>query len=729
MVKTSYRFLIGLTLLLLLYPTSFAQVAIGVEEQKRRLETFEDVWQTINDNHFDKTFGGVNWEKVKEEFEPRVRKLESDSELHELLGEMVGRLKLSHFGIIPPEVYITIEEAKEEAKQRLKDLEGEGPAEKEKTEDSEEEDGLEAYSKFGVGIELRLINKEFVITRVEKGSAGEKNGLRPGYILKKINGIALGEFTAAIRENGGESKTFEKRLPIQIVDWFLRTTDANLIRLTISDENDIERDIDLVTEKIRGELIKVIKNFPEQFLQYESKSISDDIGYIKFNFFALAIIEKFCKSISDFKDKKAIIIDLRGNMGGLFGGMMGISGLLVQKKFELGTEIYRKRKSSTSVDPYRKNFDGKVVILVDGSSYSAAEIFAAAFQDNRRATIVGERTAGEALPSLSKTLPTGAVFVFPVANFKSPKGRFLEGRGVKPDISIKLTRASLLAGRDDQLNAALKLARPKSTLVEATKRKTIIRGQAPPPPRRLTRLGTVRSVKSNSLRVRHSPSALKIIDRYLQLAGGKEALSKVTSFRAIGGAELKRAGAVVEGLAEFYWKAPNKYSEGFSFEGVGQIREVFDGKRYFVQSEFTPANSATPPLAIEDKRLAFGFSEMLRIRDLYARILYKGVFDLNGRKVNLIEATTKNRLQNAFLFDVKTGMLVKRVSRVSGEMVFSDYRKVGDVLLPFHINRDDTITYRYSEMELNLEINDSFFEQKKNCFDEPIKRTNEQTDN
>ena len=143
----------------------------------------------------------------------------------------------------------------------------------------------------------------------------------------------------------------------------------------------------------------------------------------------MPLVEAFCQAVTRFKGKKSLIVDLRGNLGGSFGALIGISGLLVDRPFNLGTEIYRKVSQPRRISPHLKNFKGKVIILVDKNSYSAAELFAAAFQENGRAIVIGEQSAGEALPSLTKRLPTGAVFLFPVANFKTPKGNFLEGKG------------------------------------------------------------------------------------------------------------------------------------------------------------------------------------------------------------------------------------------------------------------------------------------------------------
>src|SRR5829696_1168457 len=87
-------------------------------EAQRRIETFNKVWTTLDQNYFDRTFNNLDWNKIKTEFEPRVRVARSDGELYSLLNEMIGRLQRSHLAIITPEVYQAIERAKVEAKAR-----------------------------------------------------------------------------------------------------------------------------------------------------------------------------------------------------------------------------------------------------------------------------------------------------------------------------------------------------------------------------------------------------------------------------------------------------------------------------------------------------------------------------------------------------------------------------------------------------------------------------------
>jgi carboxyl-terminal processing protease len=108
------------------------------------------------------------------------------------------------------------------------------------------------------------------------------------------------------------------------------------------------------------------------------------------------------------------------------------------------------------VFPQDSPFLGPVAVLTDYGSASTSEVFAAGMQETGRAKIVGGTTAGAVLPSVFVTLPTGAIFQYVVADYRSPKNVLVEGRGVTPDISVEPDSKSILSGRDIQLEAAIK---------------------------------------------------------------------------------------------------------------------------------------------------------------------------------------------------------------------------------------------------------------------------------
>ena len=106
-------------------------------------------------------------------------------------------------------------------------------------------------------------------------------------------------------------------------------------------------------------------------------------------------------------------------------------------------------------------FEVPVVILTDVSSASTAEVLAGGMQSQGAATVIGERSAGAVLPSFIVEIKGGGIFQFPVADFKTPDGRSLEGVGVKPDIEVKPTLESLRQGKDLALERALAFLKKK----------------------------------------------------------------------------------------------------------------------------------------------------------------------------------------------------------------------------------------------------------------------------
>src|SRR5215475_9089873 len=133
-----------------------------------RQQTFEIVWRTVKEKHFDPTMGGVDWDKAHETYAPRVATVKSDREFYLLLQEMLGLLHQSHFNIIPPESFTP--------------------------EDQDEPSG-------GVGIDLRLIGGAAMITRVEPDSSAARAGLRPGFLIKQIGDRPVEEIIAAYEKS------------------------------------------------------------------------------------------------------------------------------------------------------------------------------------------------------------------------------------------------------------------------------------------------------------------------------------------------------------------------------------------------------------------------------------------------------------------------------------------------------------------------------------------------
>src|ERR1700682_1694355 len=78
---------------------------LTAEQHQLQIDSFEKVWTTVRDKHWDPKMGGVDWQAVHDEFRPKIEKAETAEQARAVLNEMIGRLRLSHFAIFPDEVY------------------------------------------------------------------------------------------------------------------------------------------------------------------------------------------------------------------------------------------------------------------------------------------------------------------------------------------------------------------------------------------------------------------------------------------------------------------------------------------------------------------------------------------------------------------------------------------------------------------------------------------------
>ncbi len=301
---------------------------------------------------------------------------------------------------------------------------------------------------------LDLIDGLALITRVEENSPAARAGLRPGFAVSQIDQTLIAQIIERFSKSK-QSPEMTRLLFSRSVVARLNGRPKTSVRVTYLDERDQVREVTVERVPTQGEMSQPFGNFPAQRTEFEAKRLANGIGYIRFNVFAVSLMEKVHAAIRSMSDAPGIIIDLRGNPGGVGIMANGIAGLLHAKQASLGRMQMRTGHMNFAVYPQPNPYQGAVVVLIDNGSASTSEVFAAGMQELGRAVIIGERSAGAALPSFFLKLPTGALFQYAVADFKTPKGVLIEGRGVRPDIEVKLNRRELLRGQDSQLDKAI----------------------------------------------------------------------------------------------------------------------------------------------------------------------------------------------------------------------------------------------------------------------------------
>ncbi|HEX8267854.1 MAG TPA: S41 family peptidase [Pyrinomonadaceae bacterium] len=393
-----------------------------------RRESFEKVWTTVNEKHFDPTFGGVDWKKMREVYEPKALAAKSDAEFYRVLQMMLGELGQSHFNVVPPEAQIETEN---------KENGGNG----------------------SLGIELKRIDGKAVVFRVRADLPAAKNGIKPGFAILKIGDKTVEEILTPInaaleKRHGTEGqKQFTRE---RVLERFLDGTPGSTVKIEVLNEKDGRQTLTLQRAAEKVEYSLPLGNFPPQPVEFETRRLENGIGYIRFNIWVMPQLAKIRAAINEMKDAPGIVFDVRGNVGGLGVLAAGITGNLVTEQTSLGSLKFRAAEQKFIAYPQADSYKGKVVVLTDGGSASTSEIFAAGLQATKRAKTVGETTMGAVLASLFDRLPTGAIFQYAISDYKSPGDVLIEGRGVKPDVEARLTRESLLAGRDLQIDAAVR---------------------------------------------------------------------------------------------------------------------------------------------------------------------------------------------------------------------------------------------------------------------------------
>ena len=704
--------------------------------QTLRWEGFTKVWQTLDDNYFDRTFNGLDWNKIKAEYRPRVIAAKTDGELYTILNEMIQRLGRSHFAIMPPEYLNTLKAAKRSSKLKERKMSG---IDSDKADDldesdlSEEDEIDDSLSRYGVGLDMRLIDDRFVVTYIESGSAAERSGIKPGFIVDKINGVSISAIVDQYVKLYPNLRNLKRYLPIQIASWFLNGEKDSAVTVTCLDSADLPKDFTMTRQRLIGESVSLGSNYPSQFVRYESRSISDEIGYIKFNLFSFDMIDKVCNSLSEFKTKRAVIVDLRGNLGGLIASLIGVSGMFTDRPIEIGTTITRGSSQPLSITPKKKHFTGRLVFLVDNQTVSAAELFAAGMQENDRVLVVGSTTAGEALPASAIQLATGATFLYPIANFKTRKGNFLEGNGLVPNFAVAMDRTSLLAGTDPQLERGLSLIREnrdfpiQASLAEPTP----LNGGAPPPPppARIPKPELKNGINTSSnttfppmvrlpstkLSKIKDAKSLEIISDYLGIIGE---FKELKTYDAVGSGTLSVEGTSAPVGYHLSREMPEKYLFTITTAAAGDVRQIHSSDLAVVESDF--GYEQTLPAFMDAKR-ADVFGPIAIVSDInnFDSLKYLGAFDRQGRRCHIVEGTI-GAVTVAMTFDVEKRILVSYAGTGGPPISYGDYKKSGNLTLPFQVEIEGVYKIQFSQIKIDQILDASIFKKKEKCFDKPL---------
>ncbi|MEM0925009.1 MAG: S41 family peptidase [Planctomycetota bacterium] len=406
---------------------SLAIAPAGSLAANDQLDSLRKVWQTIQDFHWDRDLIEEKWTPILPEFEERIKATETDGEAVAVIQSMIDRLGQSHFAIIPSTVY-----------------------------DRQKELGIQKGSG-SLGIQVRLINDELIVTRIADDSSASKAGISVGDRLDKIRSKPAGEIIEKASEQSkykaGRAETFVGLL----AEAMLGGSVGDSVALEWTDREGQLHQSELELQPSKGQFAE-FGNLPAVEVVIETEVLPGNIVLYRFSSFfnPVPLIGEMKTLMEKHSDAEGLILDVRGNRGGIVLMVCGLCNWLSDEKSTIGIMRSSQSELKLKLNPRKPTFHGKVVVLTDELSISSAEILAGGLQDASLATVIGTTSAGLVLPSIVSTLPNGDRFQYAISDFETGDGRRLEGDGVVPDIIVQPTRESLQKQVDPALERALK---------------------------------------------------------------------------------------------------------------------------------------------------------------------------------------------------------------------------------------------------------------------------------
>lgn len=275
----------------------------------------------------------------------------------------------------------------------------------------------------GIGVNIASVAGKIHIVSVMDGTPAQFSNLLPKDIIvaidgKEVNGLTLSEVANLVR---GPENSF--------------------VNITILRNND-----KLTKRVMRKEIkIKTVK----------SSVIDKNIGYIQItSFIGSTTPNEFLEALEKTKTTKGLILDLRGNTGGLLPNAVFIANLFIPK----GNIVSIVGRNGYKYDINAQNTEFSIhkptIVLVDGNSASASEILSGALKDYNKAKLLGTKTYGKGMVQKIIPMPNETGINLTVAKYLTPKGTDINKKGITPDISVDLSIKDVKNNNDAQLQTA-----------------------------------------------------------------------------------------------------------------------------------------------------------------------------------------------------------------------------------------------------------------------------------
>jgi C-terminal processing protease CtpA/Prc len=416
----------------LLASLAWPQQPMSKLDRDRALDILKTVGDDVRKHYYDPKFHGVDWDAKVAEAKAKIEKETSFNMAMSHIAAALDTLDDTHTFFVPP---------------------------------------MHAY-RHDYGFEYQMISNRCFVMHVRPGRDAEAKGVKPGDEILAINGFEV---------------TRDNLWKMQYVYFFLRPQPA--LRLTLRDPAGAQRQVevaakirqkkrvtDLTWENDLSDIWDLVREAEaeEHLMRARWVEYGDQLTVLKVPEFSFSAIEVE-GMLSKARKRPNLIIDLRGNPGGVTDTLKYLVGGMFGKEVKIADRVGRKEKKPEIAKPLHDIYQGKLVVLVDSRSASAAEVFARVVQLEKRGVVMGDQTAGAVMEARGYSEQVGQDTVafygasITDADVIMSDGKSLEHTGVTPDQVLLPSPYALANGRDPVLARAAETLGVKVSPEEAGK--------------------------------------------------------------------------------------------------------------------------------------------------------------------------------------------------------------------------------------------------------------------
>jgi carboxyl-terminal processing protease len=416
---------------LVLVAQGWPQQQISSLDRDRAQEMLKVVADEVRKHYYDATMHGVDWDAKVAEAKQKIEKTNSMNMALSEIAVVLASLNDSHTFFLPPQ----------------------------------------HSNRFDYGWEYQMVGEHCFVTQVRPRSDAEAKGVKPGDEIMLLDGYR----------------------PDRDNLWKMQYTFSVLrpqpgFRLGLQDPAGNQRQVDVLARIREGKRVTDLtagagndiwnvvreQENSEHLMRARYAERGDQLIVLKVPEFIFSVTE-VDNMIDKVRKYPALIVDLRGNPGGSVETLKNLVGGLFDKDVKIADRVGRKETKPEVAKAGRHPFSGKLVVLVDSRSASAAELFARVIQLEKRGVVVGDRTSGSVMEArhYNEKIGVDTVLFYGASVTESDlvmtDGKSLEHKGVTPDETVLPSAADLAAGRDPVMARAAELLGVKVTPEEGGK--------------------------------------------------------------------------------------------------------------------------------------------------------------------------------------------------------------------------------------------------------------------